>query len=166
MAEPATGRSVEHATIVVERRFPAPPHRVWAAWVVPDARGRWDVPGDGWEHVEHERDVRVGGRDSISFGPPGQLRYRADTRYEDLVADRRLLFTYTVWDGDALMSVSVTTVEVRPAGGDAAATDLTDLTVTEQAAFLDGRDDPVQRRQGLEEMLDQLDARLSQGGRS
>ncbi len=45
--EPLSLVPVEHDTIVVERRFAAPPHRVFAAWVEPEGRDRWDVPGDG-----------------------------------------------------------------------------------------------------------------------
>jgi uncharacterized protein YndB with AHSA1/START domain len=157
VADPVGGWSVEHATIVVERLLAAARARVFAAWVEPGARARWDVPGPGWEHVEHDRDVRVGGRDSISFGPPGDLRYRADTTYHDLVADTRLVFAYTVRDGDELLSVSLTTVELWAMGAEPPSTR---LRVTEQATFLDGRDDPATRRQGLEEMLDGLAAQL------
>jgi len=145
-----TDRSVEPDTIVVERRFAAPPRRVFAAWVEPEGRDRWDVPGDGWEHATDKRDVRIGGRDVIRFGPPGALDFRGETIYLDLVADQRIVAAYTVAERDHLMSVSVLTVEVLPDG------DGTRMLVTEQAAFLDGRDSPESRRAGLDEMFDAL----------
>jgi len=143
-------RSVEHDTIVVERRYEASPGRVFAAWVEPDGRSRWDVPGEGWDHVTDERDVRVGGRDVIRFGPTGSLDYRGVTDYVDLVEDQRIVSTYTVAERDVVMSVSLLTVELRPAG------DGTDMTVTEQAVFLDGVDSPARRLAGLDEMFDRL----------
>lgn len=41
-----TRRTVQHATIVVERSLRATPARVFAAWASPDERRHWDVPGD------------------------------------------------------------------------------------------------------------------------
>lgn len=143
-------RSVEHETIVVERRYAASPSRVYGAWVEPTGRDRWDVPGDGWDHVTDERDVRVGGRDVIRFGSGGSLDYCGDTTYVDLVEDRRIVATYTMAERSVLLSVSLLTVELQPDGVG------THMTVTEQVAFLGGRDSPAARLAGLEEMFDKL----------
>lgn len=150
-------RTVEHDTIVVERRYEASPSRVYGAWVEPTGRDRWDVPGEGWEHVTDERDVRVGGRDVIRFGTGGSLDFRGDTTYVDLVEDRRIVSTYTMTERDVLLSVSLLTVELRPDG------EGTRMTVTEQVAFFEGRDSPAARLAGLEEMFDKLATHLERG---
>ncbi|WP_457579920.1 hypothetical protein [Ensifer canadensis] len=36
---------VEHATIVVERTYAAPPHQVFAAWSNREALATWSAPG-------------------------------------------------------------------------------------------------------------------------
>ena len=43
-----TERSVQHATIVVERTYAASPARVFAAWSDKDALLRWGNPGETW----------------------------------------------------------------------------------------------------------------------
>ena len=57
-----TGRTAQHGTIRLERRYKAPPHRVFAAWAEPQARAQWDVPGR-WVIAEQTFDFREGGRE-------------------------------------------------------------------------------------------------------
>ena len=84
-------RTVQHATIVLDRIFDASPERVFAAWADPAARVRWDVPGDDWEIAEHEQDFRVGGREATRFGPKGDPLYSSKGHYLDIVADARII---------------------------------------------------------------------------
>jgi Activator of Hsp90 ATPase homolog 1-like protein len=56
---------------------------------------------------------------------------------------------------DARISVSVTTVEFKPAGAG------TQLTLTEQGVFLEGADTPQIREHGTKELLDSLGAALN-----
>ena len=70
MSEP----SVVHDTLVLERTYDASPARVFKAWADPAARGRWDVPGEGWEVAAFESDFRVGGREFSRFGTEGRPR--------------------------------------------------------------------------------------------
>jgi hypothetical protein len=55
---------------------------------------------------------------------------------------------------DRRISVSLATVELRPAGGG------TRLVLTEQGVFLDGVDDPSAREQGTSDLLANLEAEL------
>lgn len=64
-------RSAQHASFVIERDYAAPPKRVFAAWADPKAKARWFVGPDEWEKSDHKLDFRVGGRKSVSGGPPG-----------------------------------------------------------------------------------------------
>ena len=52
-----SGRSVEHATFVVERKYEVSPERAFAAWADPEAKARWYVDSD----AQLELDFRVGG---------------------------------------------------------------------------------------------------------
>lgn len=147
-------RSVHHDTIVIERTYEASPARVFAAWASPEARGRWAVPGNGWELADDQDDFRVGGREVSRFGPAGDPLYLAVTNYLDIVPDRRIVMAGTMARGETRISASMATVELLPAGNG------TRLIYTEQAAFLDGEDTPADRTRGWGEILDKLDAEL------
>jgi uncharacterized protein YndB with AHSA1/START domain len=149
-----SARSVRHDTIVVERAFDASPARVFAAWTDPAARVRWDLPGDEWVIADREYDFRVGGRESRRFGPPGDPIYLAETHYQDIVPDARIVFTYTMTRGETRISVSLATVELLAAGSG------TRMLFTEQAVFLDDEDTAAARRWGWTSILDNLDAEL------
>jgi len=147
-------RSVTHATFVVERTYDASPARVFAAWSNPAAKSRWfadpDDAGSEWE-----MDFRVGGRE-ISRGrlPDGPV-YAFEGRYQDIVPNERIVYTYDMHLDQARISVSLATVELKPAAAG------TRLVFTEQGAFLDGLESPAQRKQGMGSLLDALGAELT-----
>lgn len=69
-----TKRSAHHATFVIERSYAAPPARVFAAWADAKAKARWFVGPDEWEKSDHKLDFRVGGKESVSGGPPLEFK--------------------------------------------------------------------------------------------
>ena len=144
-----TARSAQHGTIRLERRYKATPARVFAAWAEPQARAQWDVPGR-WVIAEQTFDFREGGHERKRFGPKGDPRLVADTLYLDIVAGRRIVFSYSMTSRGTPISVSLTTVEISPDGRD------TQLLLTEQVAFLDGNDNAAHREEGLASMLDKI----------
>jgi uncharacterized protein YndB with AHSA1/START domain len=144
-----TTRSAQHGTIRLERRYKASPARVFAAWAESEARAKWDVPGR-WVIAEQTFDFREGGREVKRFGPKGDPRLVADTLYLDIVPQRRIVFSYSMTSRGTPISVSLTTVEISPDGRD------TQLLLTEQVAFLDGRDNAANREEGLASMLDKI----------
>jgi uncharacterized protein YndB with AHSA1/START domain len=150
-------RSVQHDTIVVERSFDASPERVYAAWTDRGARRRWDLPGEGWKLHRFESDFRVGGREISSFGPEGGPVFTADGHFLNIVPGRRFLMAGTMSEGDQPISVSVTTIEIIPEGKGI------HLILTEQAAFLDGRDQAKNRFAGWGKILANLDRELAKG---
>jgi uncharacterized protein YndB with AHSA1/START domain len=144
-----TERSVTHATFVVERTYDATPARVFTAFADPAIKARWfGIP------AAYELDFRVGGREVNRGGPPGGPVYTYDARYQDIVPNERIVFTYDMHMGEARISVSLATVELKPAGNG------TRLIFTEQGAFLDGLDIPAQREHGTGELFDALGAEL------
>jgi uncharacterized protein YndB with AHSA1/START domain len=138
-------RSVTHATFAVERSYAATPARVFAAWADPTAKARW-FGGSDWEH---ELDFRVDGRET-SRGTMDGTAYTFSARYQDIVPDERIVYAYDMHMGETRISVSLATVELKPDG------DGTTLVFTEQGAFLDGLDDPEQRKDGTGSLLDAL----------
>lgn len=116
---------------------------------IPLVRGPRD-----WESGRYELDFRVGGRERASGGPPGGPVHHYDARYQDIVPDQRIIIAYDMHLDDIRISVSLATVELKPAGTG------TRLTFTEQGAFLDGYDDPALREKGTRDLLDALGAEL------
>lgn len=145
-----TERSVTHATFVIERTYDASPARVFAAWATPEAKGLWFAGPDEWVKSNHELDFRVGGRERVSGGPPGGPVHSFDARYQDIVPNERIITSYDMRLDDKRISVSLATVEFKPAGAG------TRLIYTEQGAFLDGYDDPAGREHGTGALLDKL----------
>jgi uncharacterized protein YndB with AHSA1/START domain len=144
-----TTRSAQHGTIRLERRYKAPPARVFAAWAEPKARAKWDVPGR-WVIAEQTFDFREGGREVKRFGPQGDPRLVADTLYLDIVPQRRIVFSYSMTSRGTPISVSLTTIELSSSDGG------THLLLTEQIVFLDGNDNIANREEGLASMLDKI----------
>lgn len=149
-----TKRTVQHATIVVERSLRATPARVFAAWANPDERRRWDVPGDGdWMVTEHEQDFRVGGRERSRFGPAGEPAYMSDGTYLDIVPDERIITAGTMHDHGTGVTATLCTVEIYPEGSGAR------LMLTDQSAFY-GSEGEADRKAGWGEIVDRLAAYL------
>ena len=55
-----TDQVVSHATFTLERVFPVPPARVFAAWADPALKARWFVGPEGWTEIERSSDFREG----------------------------------------------------------------------------------------------------------
>lgn len=140
-------RSAKHATFVIERNYAASPAQVFAAWSDPVAKARWFTKPNTFE-------FRVGGRESSRGGPPGGPVYTFDAQYQEIVPERRIVYSYIMDQDDTRISVSVATVEFKPSGAG------TQLIFTEQGAFLDGHDTPEQREHGTKIFLDKLDKEL------
>lgn len=143
-------RETTHGTFRIERRYPVPADRVFAAWADPAAKARWfSAPGG-----EHTLDFRVGGRE-VNRGRHGDgplLTFEA--RYHDIVPAERIVYSGTLCAGDTLATISLTTVEFAEDDG-------TVLVLTEQGTYLDGHEEPAWREQGTAQWLDALGAELA-----
>jgi uncharacterized protein YndB with AHSA1/START domain len=143
-------RSVVHATFVIERTYEASPAHVFGAWADPAAKASWFGP-KSLPHEHRELDFRVGGRERFAVTAPDGATYLFDSRYAEIVPDRRIVHAYDMYRDDTCISVSVATIEFEPDGA------ATKLIFTEQGAFLDGHDTPAEREHGTGELLASLD---------
>jgi uncharacterized protein YndB with AHSA1/START domain len=146
-----SGRSVEHATFVVERKYEVSPERAFAAWADPEAKARWYI--DSEAHLE--LDFRVGGRERSRGTAPDGRAYSYEALYLDIVPAQRIVYTYDMLLQETRISVSLATVEFTPVGDHG-----TRLVFTEQGAFLDGHESPARRAEGMGSLLDALDKEI------
>jgi uncharacterized protein YndB with AHSA1/START domain len=145
-----TKRSVTHASFTIERVYPVPPARVFAAFADPALKKRWFGGPPEWGPDTGTMDFRVGGRETSSGGPPGGAVHHMEALYWDIVPDERIVWTYDMKLDDTRISVSLNTVELRAEGKG------TRMTFTEAGAYLDDFDKPGVRQEGTEWLLDQL----------
>lgn len=143
-------RSIAHGTFVLERTYPATPARVFKAWADPAIKARWF--GNGTAPTEF--DFREGGRELVKAGA-GDGEFVFDVRYEDIVENNRIIYTYYMTMGGKRISVSVAAIELFGDG------DGTRMTVTEHGCFLDGLDNMDQRKRGTSDLIDALGKELA-----
>ena len=141
---------VVHRTFSVERAYPAPPARAFAAFADPETKRRWLAEGPGSEVGEFALDFRVGGFERTRFRFVGGAPVRNDTLFLDIVPDERVVFAYALSAEEVRTSAALTTVELAADGGG------TRLLLTEQVAFLDGVDGTASRQRGWGGLLDRL----------
>jgi uncharacterized protein YndB with AHSA1/START domain len=151
-----TKRTTTHATFVIERRFKAPPAKVFAAFADPRKKAKWFGGPDDWEKSNHKLDFRVGGKESVSGGPPGGVVHSYNGAIWDIVENERLVISYELHLDETRISVSLGATEIKPDGAGSM------LTYTEQGVYLDGYDDSGERERGTQELFTQLETFLDQ----
>ena len=147
-------RSVVHAMFCIERTYQASPAQVFKALTDPAAKAKWFTGGNGYTVLAREMDVRPGGREHVKGRWETGVVSTFDAVYHDVVADERIVYAYEMHLDDRKISVSLATLELKPAGTD------THLVMTEQGAFLDGYDDAGSREHGSNFLLDALGSSL------
>lgn len=150
-----TKRSSVHSTFVIERDFKAPPAKVFDAFANPQSKAKWFGGPDEWDKSNNAFDFRVGGKESISGGPPGGPVHHYNAEYWDIVPNERIVSSYEMHIDDRRISVSLASMQFKPNGSG------TTFVLTEQGIFLDGYDDAGERERGTLELLGQLETYLS-----
>ncbi|MCC6788724.1 MAG: SRPBCC family protein [Hyphomonadaceae bacterium] len=150
-----TKRTATHATFVIERDYPHPPAKVFAAFADPKKKARWFGGPEEWEKSNHKLDFRIGGQESVSGGPPGGTVHAYNAEIWDIVENERIVTSYQMHLDDRRISVSLATYEFKANGAS------TTFVLTEQGVFLDGYDDAGQREEGTRELLSQLETYLN-----
>ena len=150
-----TKRTTTHATFVIEREYPHPPAKVFAAFADPRKKARWFGGPDGWHKSNYTLDFRVGGNESISGGPAGGTVHAYKATIWDIVENERIVLAYDMHLDATRISVSLATTDIKPTSNG------TRLTYTEQGVYLDGYDDAGQREEGTQQLFNQLETFLN-----
>jgi uncharacterized protein YndB with AHSA1/START domain len=156
---PAAARTVSHGTFTIERELPYPPARVFAAWADPKAKAQWfAAPKDACKEVVRRQEFRVGGKERLRGEWNNGRTSDFHCVYQDIVQDRRIVYSYNMYVNDEKISVSLATIEFEPAGKG------TKLILTEQGAYLDGGiDGHASREQGTRGLIANLEKVLADG---
>jgi uncharacterized protein YndB with AHSA1/START domain len=148
--------SIRQHDFTIERRFSQTPAQTFRAFADPELKRRWFGAPESWTDAIRELDFRVGGSEVSVGRDPGGTLHEFRSRYHDIVDDERVVFVYDLLLDGRLISVSLTTVEVRPDGAG------TQLVFTEHGAFFDDLEDPAEREHGTGLLLDSLAAFLGE----
>jgi uncharacterized protein YndB with AHSA1/START domain len=156
MSEP----SVIHSTFVIERSYPYPPKRVFAAFADPKQKRRWFGEGDHHDVEQFDMDFRVGGKEQLQYRfnettPFKGVVLTSEGSYQDIVADQRIVTASTMAMGGKRISSSLVTIELLPTDKG------TELICTHQGAFYEGSDGPKMREGGWRKLLDNLETELA-----
>lgn len=152
---------VVHSTFVLERSFPKPPAKVFAAFADPVKKRRWFFEGPHHELKEHRLDFAVGGRECAELkfvaGPVAGMTCVNETIYQDIVPECRIVAAYRMSLDGRCISAALATIELCENG------EGTHLVLTHQGAYFEGADGPEMRKQGWESLLEKLGKELVTG---
>ena len=115
---------------------------------------KWWGPGPGEPVSLAELDVRVGGHFRIVFGGPDGRAHECAGTYQEVVPNRKLVFTWS-WPNTTPDRISVVSIEFKRAG------DSTDLLIKHEQLFDEKVRDDHQR--GWTASLEKLDWFLQSG---
>jgi uncharacterized protein YndB with AHSA1/START domain len=143
-----------HATFTLEKTYPHPVAKVFAAFADPAIKMRWFKRGG-----EYQSDFRVGGMETASWvmGPdtpiPGVV-IASTALYLDIVPDSRIVMGSNMMRDGTPFSGSLATFEFEADGTG------TRLSVVHNGVFFEGADGPAMRENGWRELLAALGAAL------
>lgn len=100
--------------LLVQRRLPVPPAKVFEAFTDPARLARWFAPMNDWQTIVHELDPRVGGRSRVDMVPPDGPPNRLHGEYVELRKPDLLVFTWQ-WEGSP--EETLVRIELKPAKG-------------------------------------------------
>src|SRR3954463_9700201 len=144
----------EKPILTMQRHYAVAPGKVWRAWTEAEALARWFKP-DRFTVALAQADARVGGHYRVLMKDPDGKEYDVSGTYREVVANRRLVMTWS-WK-DQPGETSLLTVTLAEAGGG------TDLVLVHEG-YLDRGPDVKRHAEGWSESLEQLCSVLQSPG--
>lgn len=153
-------QSIIHSTFVIERNYPQPPDRVFAAFAQPARKRRWYAEGDH-EIKEFEMEFRVGGSERFRYKfkeghPIAGSEINNESTYDVIAPEKRIVMTSKMSLNGKTTVVALTTFEFLPTASG------TDLLLTHQGAFLDWPDGSRMIEAGWRALLDRVAKEVAQ----
>jgi uncharacterized protein YndB with AHSA1/START domain len=147
-------QAVVHSTFVIERSYPQPPQRVFAAFAQPARKRRWYAEGDH-EIQEFEMEFRVGGSERFSYRfktghPIAGSTIANETAYQDIVPDHRIIITSKMSLNGKPVQIMLATIEFLPSDQG------TNLQFTHQGTFIDWPDGVAMIEHGWRALFERL----------
>jgi uncharacterized protein YndB with AHSA1/START domain len=139
-----------HATLVFERKIPAPIEKVFAAFADVATRVEWGAPSDKTALLYDESDFREGGQDRFRCGARTDPNIHGTTRYLEIIPNQRVVSSETVAMNGKRLCASLNTLELIPDGAK------TQLKTTIQLASFIGEDMVRGHETGTNASLDNL----------
>ncbi|PJI92857.1 uncharacterized protein YndB with AHSA1/START domain [Yoonia maricola] len=100
----------------LHRTLPLSPAKLWELMTDAHHREKWGGPDDQTVLVVDVADVRVGGEDRHRCGPAEAPEFEVTTRWYDLTAPERAVFTETLIFGGEAVCTSLVTYNLEAAG--------------------------------------------------
>lgn len=148
--------AVVHSTFDIERVYPTTPAKVFHAFTDMATKRRWFGEAEGCVIDDYQMDFRTGGREFWGFRFGDGPAMTNETLYQDIIPDERMVFTYKMTIGGAILSASLVTITLKP--------DLkgTLLTYVEQGAYMGGNPDEAKMRlEGCRDLFERLAKELA-----
>ena len=120
---------MNHATIVVSRRFEASPERVFDAWLDPARAAKFLFATPTGEIVKVDIDARVGGSFLVVDRRPDIGEAEHFGRYVEIDRPRRLAFDFAL--SKDMTDATRVTIDIRPVGEGC------ELTLTHEGVWQD-----------------------------
>ncbi len=126
----------------LSRSLPLSAKQTWHVLTDAKAREKWNGPDAATMLVTETIDLRVGGQERQRFGPADAPEFVVDTRWYDLSAPQRAVFTETLIFGGAAVCTSLVTYAMESTGNQ------TELEITVAVSSFSGPETLDEVQQG------------------